>query len=123
MSLTLNQFLLLVITVAVVVAVTFLITLFVQLRKTAKEGERTLVELRKLINNLKETEQKVNAKIDDLDDVFNATKKTAASISEIALFFSSKIIKPSSKFWLILLPILRLSWRRLKKRKEDKNVK
>ncbi|UCC38892.1 MAG: hypothetical protein JSV96_13900 [Candidatus Aminicenantes bacterium] len=123
MSLTLNQFLLLVITVAVVVAVTFLITLFVQFRKTAKEGERTLVELRKLINNLKETEQKVNTKIDDLDDVFNAAKKTAVSISEIALFLSSKIIKPSSKFWPILFPILRIGWRRFKKRKEDKNVK
>lgn len=123
MSLTLNQFLLLVITVAAVVAATFLITLFVQFRKTAKEGEKTLVELRKLINNLKETEQKVNAKIDDLDDVFKATKKTATSISEITWFLASKVIKPSSKYWPILFPILRLGWRRLKKRKEDKNGK
>lgn len=123
MSLTLNQFLLLVITIAVVVAVTFLITLFVQIRKTAKEGEKTLVELRELINNLKQTERKVNAKIDDLDDVFKATKKTAASISEITWFLASRVIKPSSKFWPILLPVIRLGWRRLKKRKEDKNGK
>jgi len=123
MSLTLNQFLLLVITVAAVVAATFLITLFVQFRNTAKEGEKTLVELRKLINNLKETEQKVNAKIDDLGDVFKATKKTATSISEITWFLASKVIKPSSKYWPILFPILRFGWRRLKKRKEDKNGK
>lgn len=123
MSLTLNQFLLLVITIAVVVAVTFLITLFVQIRKTAKEGEKTLVELRELINNLKQTEQKVNAKIDDLGDVFKATQKAATSISEITWFLASKVIRPSSRFWPFLFPLIRLGWRRLKKRKEDKNGK
>ncbi len=121
MSLTLNQFLLLVITIAVVVAVTFLITLFIQFRKTAREGEKVLFEARNLINNLKQTERKINAKIDDVDDVVKATKKTAESISEIAWFLSAKVIKPSSKFWPILLPVLRVGWRRLKKRKEDKN--
>ena len=123
MSLTLNQFLFLVITIAVVAAVTFLVTLFVQLRKTAKEGEKTLVELRELINNLKQTEQKVNARVDDLGDVFKATKKTAASISEITWFLATKAIKPSSKYWPFLFPLIRLGWRRLKKRKEDKNGK
>lgn len=90
MSLTLNQFLFLVITVAAVVAATFLITLFVQFRKTAKEGEKTLVELRKLINNLKETEQKVNAKIDDLGDVFKATKKNSNKHIRNNVVFSFK---------------------------------
>jgi predicted PurR-regulated permease PerM len=123
MSLTLNQFLLLVITIAVVAAVTFLITLFIQFRKTAKEGEKTLVELRELISNLKQTEQKVNARVDDLGDFFKSTKKTAGNISEITWFLATRAIKPSSKYWPFLFPLIRLGWRRLKKRKEDKNGK
>lgn len=121
MSLTLNQFLLLVITIAFVVAVTFLITLFIQFRRTAREGEETLIELRKLVNSLKETNQKVNAKVDDLGDMIKATKKTASSISEAAFFLSAKVIRPSSKYWPFLFPILRLGWRHIKKRKETKN--
>lgn len=125
MSLTLNQFLLLVITIAAVVAVTFLVTLFVQLRKTAKQGEETLRELRALVQNLKETNIKVNNKIDDLGEIVEASKNTVVSLSEIAFFLSTKIIKPSSKYWPFLFPFIRLGWRHLrkKKQKEDKNVK
>jgi len=125
MSLTLNQFLLLVITIAAVVAVTFLVTLFVQLRKTAKQGEETLRELRALVQNLKETNIKVNNKIDDLGEIVEASKNTVVSLSEIAFFLSTKIIKPSSKYWPFLFPFIRLGWRHLrkKKQKEDKNGK
>lgn len=125
MLLTLNQFLLLVITIAAVVAVTFLVTLFVQLRKTAKQGEETLRELRALVQNLKETNIKVNNKIDDLGEIVDASKNTVVSLSEIALFLSTKIIKPSSKYWPFLFPFIRLGWRHLrkKKQKEDKNGK
>lgn len=123
MPLTLNQFLLLVITIAVVVAVTFLITLIAQLRKTARGGEETLNQIRTLVSNLNETSQKVNTKIDDLDDILEATKKTAVSLSEIAWFVTTKIIKPSSNFWPLLYPFIRLGWRQMKKRKEKKNGK
>jgi len=125
MLLTLNQFLLLVITIAAVVAVTFLVTLFVQLRKTAKQGEETLRELKALVQNLKETNIKVDNKIDDLGEIVEASKNTVVSLSEIALFLSTKIIKPSSKYWPFLFPFIRLGWRHLrkKKQKEDKNGK
>lgn len=123
MPLTLNQFLLLVITIAVVVAVTFLITLIAQLRKTARGGEETLNQIRTLVSNLNETSQKVNTKIDDLDDILEVTKKTAVSLSEIAWFVTTKIIKPSSNFWPLLYPFIRLGWRQMKKRKEKKNGK
>ncbi|MEA3420647.1 MAG: DUF948 domain-containing protein [Acidobacteriota bacterium] len=123
MPLTLNQFLLLVITIAFVVAVTFLITLIAQLRKTARGGEETLNQIRTLVSNLNETSQKVNTKIDDLDDILEATKKTAVSLSEIAWFVTTKIIKPSSNFWPLLYPFIRLGWRQMKKRKEKKNGK
>lgn len=125
MSLTLNQFLFLVITICTVVFVTFLVTLIVQLRKTAREGEETLVEIRDLVGNLKETGQKVNTKIDDLTPVLEATKKTVSRISDISWFLTMKVIKPSSKYWPILFPLLRLGWRQMKKKrkKEDKNGK
>lgn len=121
MPLTLNQFLLLVITIAIVVAVTFLVTFLVQLKRTAREGEETLRDLRELIQNLKETNQKVNTKINDLGDIVEASKKTATSLSDIAWFISSKIIKPSSKYWPFIFPFIRFGWRQLrkKKRKED----
>ncbi|NIO48551.1 MAG: hypothetical protein GTN73_03805 [Candidatus Aminicenantes bacterium] len=122
MSLTLNQFLFLVITICIVVSVAFLVTLIAQLRKTAKEGEETLVELRDLIENLKETNKKVNEKIDDLTPVLDATKKTASSISDIVWLFTARIIKPSSKYWPFLFPLLRLGWRQMKK-KGGKNGK
>ena len=125
MSLTLNQFLFLVITICIVVFVTFLVTLIVQLRKTAREGEETLVEIRDLVGNLKEIGQKVNTKIDDLTPVLEATKKTVSRISEVSWFLTMKVIKPSSKYWPVLFPLLRLGWRQMKKKrkKEDKNGK
>lgn len=123
MPLTLNQFLLLVITFFVVVAITFLISLFVQLRKTAKEGKETLNEIKLLASNLRETSQKVQTKIDDLDEVVDATRKTAVNLSEIAWFLTSKVIRPSSKYGPFLFPFLRMGWRKLRKSKEAKNVR
>jgi len=123
MPLTLNQFLFLIITIAIVVAVTVFVIFITQLRKTAKEGEETLKKIRELITNLNETSSKVNEKIDDLGLVLEATKKTAVSVGEIAGFIAAKIIRPSSKYFALLFPFLRLAWRLMKKRKEDKNVK
>ncbi len=121
MPLTLNQFLLLVITIAVVVAVTFLVIFLVQLKKTAREGEEALRGLRELIQTLKETSQNVNSKLEDMGEIVEASKKTATSLSDIAWFISSKIVLPSSKYWPFILPFMRLGWRQLrkKKRKED----
>ena len=122
MSLTLNQFLFLVITIAAVVFVTFLITLILQLRKTAKEGENTLVEVRELVRNLSETDKKLKEKMDDISLAIEATKKTALGLSEITWFLTSKVVRPSSKYWPLLFPILRFGWRQIKKkRKEKKN--
>lgn len=122
MSLTLNQFLFLVITICIVVSVAFLVALIVQLRNTAKEGEETLVEIKDLIENLKETDKKVNAKIDDLTPVLEATKTTAARISDIAWLLTARVFKPSSKYWPYIFPLLRFGWQHMKK-KGGKNVK
>lgn len=122
MPLTLNQFLLLVITIAVVVAVTFLVLLLRQLRKTAREAEETLIEVKMLVGEARETSRSVQSKIEDVGELVLATKKTAVSVSEIAWFVTTKILRPSSKYWPFLFPLIRLGWRQAKKFKEEKNV-
>jgi len=117
MPLTLNQFLFLVITIAVVILVTFLIIFLVQLRKTAREGEETLKEIRQMALRLQQTNRKINTKIDDVSDIIAASRKTAVSLSEVAWFLSTKIIRPSSKYWPFLFPLFRMGWRQFRKKK------
>lgn len=123
MPLTLNQFLLLVITIAIVVAVTFLVTFLRQARKTAHEAEKTFTEISLLVGEARETSRSVQAKIEDIGELVRASKKTAVSISEIAWFMSMKILRPGSKYWPFLFPLIRLGWRQAKKLKEEKNVR
>lgn len=121
MSLTLNQFLFLVITIAVVVAVTYLVMLLIQLKKTAKEGERTLFEINTLVKRLQDTSEKINGKLNDVDEIVSATKKTAIGLAEASTFMIAKIIRPSSRYWPFLFPLMRLGLRVFKKKKEAKN--
>ena len=123
MPLTLNQFLLLVITIAVVVAVIFLINLLRQLRKTAREAEETLIEVKILVEETRETGRILQSRIEDAGELVQASKKTAVSVSEIAWFVAMKILRPSSKYWPFLFPLMRLGWRQAKKFKEEKNVR
>ena len=111
----------LVITIAMVVAVTYLVMLIIQLKKTAKEGERTLFEINALAKRLQDTSEKINGKMDDVDEIVKATKKTAIGFAEASTFMVTKIIRPSSRYWPFLFPLMRLGWRVLKKKKEAKN--
>jgi uncharacterized protein YoxC len=123
MPLTLNQFLLLVITLAVIVAVVFLVNLLRQLRKTAREAEKTLIEVKMLVGETRETSRILQSRIEDVGELVQASKKTAVSVSEIAWFATTKILRPSSKYWPFLFPLMRLGWRQAKKFKEEKNVR
>jgi len=123
MPLTLNQFLLLLITIAVIVAITVFVMFIFQLRSAAKQGEETLVKLKELIANLSEVSKKVNTKVDDLGQTLEAAKKMAVNLAEIAGYFATRIFKPSSKYFFLLLPLLRFAWRHIKKTKEDKHGK
>lgn len=123
MQLTLNQFLLLVITFALVIAVSFLVSFLIQLRKTAREGQETLAEIRALAKSLQEVSQKAQSSIEGMNEILEAAKKTAVNLSEITWYASKKILMPASKFWPFLFPILRFGWRRMKKRKEEKHGK
>ena len=123
MVLTLDQFLLLVLTIAAVVAVTYIIIFLHQMRKTAREGSAALMEIRELAKNLNETNRKVNQELDDVGEFIDASKKTAVNLSEAAFFVTTKIVKPGSKYMPFLFPLIRFGWRLLKKKKkkEDKN--
>jgi hypothetical protein len=121
MSLTLSQFLFLILTFAAVVAVTYLVMFLNQLRKTAREGEKTLAEVHELVVNLNATSKQVNQKIEDLGEVVEAARKAAVGISDASVFFSNRIMKPASRFWPFVVPLIRLIWRQRKKKKEEKN--
>ena len=123
MPLTLNQFLLLVITIAVVVAVTFLVILIRQLRQTAHEAEETLIEIKMLAVEARKTTRILQSKIEDAGEMVQSTKKIAVNFSELAWFVTAKILRPSSKYWPFLFPLIRLGWRQAKKFKEGKNVR
>jgi hypothetical protein len=122
MSLTLSQFLLLVLTFAAVVAVTFLVMFLIQLRKTAREGEKTLIKVHDLVANLNVTSQKVNQRIEELGDVVDAARKAAVGLSDASVFLSTRVMKPATRYWPFVLPLIRLVWRQWrKKKKEEKN--
>jgi hypothetical protein len=122
MPLTLNHFLFLVITFAIVIAVVSLIRLFAQLRRTAAEGEKTLAEMRILAENLNDLDLLVKEKVEALGETLAASKKAAANISEASFLIASKIVRPSSKYLPLILPVARFLWRHLKKRKEKRHV-
>ena len=98
MTLTLNQFLFLVITLAIVVAVTYLVLFLKQLRNTAREGEKTLVEINSLVRSLQDTSEKINTRVDDVGGVLEASKKTAANLAEMAAMITEKMVNQKKSF-------------------------
>ncbi|MBU4202843.1 MAG: hypothetical protein KKD59_02660 [Acidobacteria bacterium] len=118
MSLTLNQLLFVVLTIAAVVAVTSLVFLFAQLRRTAREGEQALSEIRSLIENLKRTNEAVQEKLEHADGVILGTQKFVDGMGDMTQMVLTKLIMPSSKYWPFLAPLARTAWRLYKK---DKN--
>ncbi len=121
MPLTLNQVLLIILTVAAVVAVVFLVRFLIQIRRTACEGEKTLAKAQELMEGMKEIEAKLNASLDDIGQVVQTAKKAATGLNQVTGFLSTRVVQPSVKFWPLLLPIVRFGWLRLKKRKEKKD--
>jgi ABC-type transporter Mla subunit MlaD len=123
MPLTLNQFLFLVLAFAAVVAATFLVIYLIQLRRTAAEGQRTLSEIRKLAENLNELSGVVKDKIEDLGQIMEASKRTVSHLSEASFILTARLLKPASRYWPFIYPLVRLLWKQRQKRKEKKNGK
>jgi len=116
--LNLNQFLFLVLTFAAVIIAVYLVRFLAQLRRAAAEGEKTMVEVRKLVQNLNELDKIVKTRLADLGAIMEASKKTAAQVSEAAFFLTTKIIRPTSRYWPVVYPLVRFLWKKIRKRKE-----
>jgi drug/metabolite transporter (DMT)-like permease len=121
MMLTLNQVLGIILTVAGVVAVVFLVLFLNQLRRTAREGEKTLAKAQETMEGLQQIEAKLNASLDNVGEVLAVSKKAVTGISEVMFFLTSKIIRPTAKYWPFVLPLVRLGLQQMKKRKEKKD--
>jgi mannitol-specific phosphotransferase system IIBC component len=121
MLLTLNQVLSIILTVAAAVAVTFLVMFLAQLRRTAREAEKTLVKAQETMDGLKAIEAKIDASLDNVGEVLTASKKAVSGLSEIAFFVTTKVVRPSARYWPFLFPLVRLGLQQLKKRKERRN--
>ncbi|HSQ79477.1 MAG TPA: hypothetical protein VLN41_02695 [Candidatus Bathyarchaeia archaeon] len=121
MALTLNQVLGIVLSFAGVVAIVFLILFLNQLRKTARAGERTLIKAQETMEGLQAIEAKLNASLDSAGEILAMSKKAVSGISEVTFFLTSKVIRPTAKYWPFVFPLVRLGLEQLKKRKEKKD--
>ena len=121
MPLTLNQVLWIILTVAAVVTVVFLVLFLIQLRKTAREGEKTLIKAQEAMEELKVIEAKLNVSLDSVGEVLATSKRAVAGISGATHFLASNVIRPSARFWPILFPLLSLGLQRLKKKRRNKD--
>ena len=120
MTLTLNQALFLVITVAVVVAVVFLVRLFIQLRRTAIEGEKALTQIAELARTLQELDQVVKMQVEELGKTISASKRAAVHVAEVSSLVTSGFIRPASTFLPFILPVAQFLWRQIGKRKKER---
>jgi uncharacterized membrane protein YhiD involved in acid resistance len=123
MLLTFNQVLYLILTVAAAVLVTYIVIFLNQLKRTFKEAEKAIQELHVNLKKLESIEDKLNRHLDEAGNIINSTKKTISGLSELSLFMTTRVIRPASRYWPILFPMLRFSWQLMKKRKEKKNVR
>jgi uncharacterized protein YoxC len=121
MPLTLNQVLWIILTVAAAVVAVFLVRFLIQLRRTAREGEKALARAQELMEGMKDIEAKINTSLDDVGQVLKSSKKVAAGITEITGFLTTRVIAPSARFWPFIFPLVRFGWQQLKKRKEKKD--
>jgi len=121
MTLTLNQVLFLILTVAAVVVAAFLVRFLVQLGRTAREGEKTLAEMKRLAENLNELDLVVKAKVEDVGKLVDASKNAAANLSQASLLLTTRFLKPASSYWPLIYPVLMFLFKRSKKRKEKKD--
>lgn len=121
MLLTFNQTLFLILTVAAVVIAVFLVLFLIQLRRTAREAEKSFQELQVTLEKLKTIEDKLGQRLDETGKVIESAKKTVSGLSELSLFLTTRVVRPASRYWPVLFPLVRFGWQMIKKRKEKKN--
>lgn len=121
MPLTLNQFLLLVLTLVAVVVAVYLIRVLAKLGSVAEEAEKTMGEVRELVKNLNELNGVVKDRLVNIGEFMEASKRTAVNLSEASFFLTTRVLRPSSKFLPLMLPLASFFWKQFRKRKEKKH--
>jgi hypothetical protein len=122
MPLTLNQILFIILTTAAVVAVVFLVQMLIQLRKTAAEAEKTMIEVRALAKNLSELEIVVRERVGEVGDTIKVARKAALGLSEASLRLTSKMMPFPGKYLPLIFPVARFVMKSIKKNKEQAHV-
>jgi hypothetical protein len=118
----LNSILLIVLTATAVVAVVFLVLLFIQLRKTAGEAQKTLVEVRVLVRHLSELDLEVKTRVEELGGTLGVFKTAAVEISKAAALVTSKFLPAPIRYLPLILPVARYITRQIKNGKEKHHV-
>ena len=121
MPLTLNQLLLIILTLAAVVIAIYLVRFLAQLRRVTAEAEKTMVEVRELVKNLSELDSLIKERLVNLGEFMEASKRTAVNLSEASYFLTTKVLGPSSKVLPLALPLASFLWKQIRKRKEKKH--
>jgi hypothetical protein len=106
---------------AAVVAVVFLVRLLIQLRATAGEAEKTLVEVRALAQNLSELDLEIKARIEETGDAIGVFRKAAVDVSRAALVAAWRFLPTPAKCLVLILPAARYVVRQIKQGQENQH--
>ncbi|MCK7534207.1 MAG: hypothetical protein MZV63_25890 [Marinilabiliales bacterium] len=120
MTLTLNQALLIILTVAAVVAAVFLVRLFAQLRRTAAEGEKALAEFAELARHLKELDLVVKEQVEELAKTISASKAGGGQCRRSLVPHHVQVRSTAVQISSLILPVARFLWRQVGKRKKER---
>jgi len=121
-NLSLTEILLAALTAAVVVAVVFLVRLFIRLHTTAMEADKTLAEVRVLVQHLCELDLEIKARVEELGDTLAVSRKAADGLSGATMLAASKFLPAPVKVLPFVLLMARFVIRQMKKRKERHGV-
>ncbi len=76
-----------------------------------------LAELRRNLNEFHEIQALAKERLESLGQTLASSKKVISSLGEIMAFLSLRIVKPASRYWPVIFPLLQFLWRQRKKKK------
>ncbi len=88
----------------------------------AGEAEKTLVEVRVLVQNLSELDLEVKARVEELGGTFGVFRKAAVEISKAAMMVTSRFLPAPVRYLPLVLPVARYVAQQIKKGKEKHHV-
>jgi predicted PurR-regulated permease PerM len=92
-----------------------------QFKNLLADLEKTSAEVRDLTGELKETNQKINRSMDDVEKMIGTSKETMETVWNSMKKINKSYLKNSAGF-VAMLPAIKLGWKLVKKYKGGKNV-